>query len=130
MTAQIPGYDYGTPRSAKSPLKMGDLDLLKRTVLFTDEDTAYLKKAGEILAGQIEDILDVWYGFVGSHPHLVEHFANSAGEPQIDYLQAVRLRFGQWIRDTCRAQYDQQWLDYQQEIGLRHTSSKKNRTDD
>lgn len=25
--------------------------------------------------------------------------------------------------------YDQAWLDYQHEIGLRHTSAKKNRTD-
>ena len=45
------------------------------------------------------------------------------------YLQGVRGRFGQWIRDTCRAEYDQKWLDYQQEIALRHTPAKKNRTD-
>jgi len=31
--------------------------------------------------------------------------------------------------DTCRRPYDQQWLDYQQEIALRHTRAKKNRTD-
>jgi hypothetical protein len=31
--------------------------------------------------------------------------------------------------DTCRRPYDQQWLDYQQEIALRHTRVKKNQTD-
>jgi hypothetical protein len=35
----------------------------------------------------------------------------------------------QWILDTCRRPYDQAWLDYQHEIGLRHHRSKKNRTD-
>jgi len=32
----------------------------------------------------------------------------------------VRQRFGQWILDTAAANYDQQWLDFQREIGLRH----------
>ena len=41
----------------------------------------------------------------------------------------MRKRFGQWILDTARAEYDQRWLDYQHEIGLRHHRTKKNRTD-
>ena len=36
---------------------------------------------------------------------------------------------GQWILDTARAEYDQKWLDYQHEIGLRHHRTKKNQTD-
>jgi hypothetical protein len=39
--------------------------------------------------------------------------------------QALR----QWIVDTADANYDQAWLDYQYEIGLRHTTPKKNQTD-
>ena len=31
--------------------------------------------------------------------------------------------------DTAKADYDQAWLDYQYEIGLRHHRSKKNQTD-
>ena len=31
--------------------------------------------------------------------------------------------------DTARAEYDQAWLDYQYEIGLRHHRKKKNVTD-
>jgi hypothetical protein len=34
----IPGYGYGTQEIARSPLTLEDLDLLKRTVLFTEED--------------------------------------------------------------------------------------------
>ena len=34
-TAEIPGYGYGAPDTARSPLGVGDLDLLKETILFT-----------------------------------------------------------------------------------------------
>ena len=54
-----------------SPLGMEDLDLLKQTVLFTGEGERYLRMAGDVLEDQIEDVLDVWYGFVGDHPHLI-----------------------------------------------------------
>ena len=67
---------------------------------------------------------------MGSHPHLLSSFtAKADGKPLGDYLTAVRRRFGQWILDTARAEYDQRWLDYQQEIGIRHHRTKKNRTD-
>lgn len=41
----------------------------------------------------------------------------------------MRRRFGRWILDTSRAQYDQAWLDYQHEIGRRHHRTAKNLTD-
>ncbi len=107
---------------------MADLDLLKKTLLFTDEDVRYLRMAGEVLADQVEEVLDLWYGYVGSHPHLVAYFSHN-GTPNADYLAAVRKRFGQWILDLCRRDYDQEWLNYQHEIALRHHSTKKNRTD-
>lgn len=126
-TEPIPGYDYG--RVARSPFTMEDLDLLRKTVLFTEEDERYLRLGGDVLEDQIEEVLDLWYGFVGSHPHLVRYFAGRDGQPIPEYLAAVRRRFGQWILDTCRRPYDQAWLDYQYEIGLRHHRTKKNRTD-
>ena len=126
---QISGYTYGTAEVAKSPLSEQEFDLLKQSVLFTDEDLRYLRMAGEVLEDQVEKVLDVWYGFVGSHPHLVYYFSGADGTPNPDYLAAVRKRFGQWIRDTCAAEYDRAWLDYQHEIGLRHTRAKKNQTD-
>lgn len=125
----IPGYTYGTAQVAKSPLSDAEFALLKQTVLLSDDDLGHLRMAGEILNDQVEAILDVWYGFVGSHPHLVTYFSGADGQPSADYLNGVRRRFGQWIRDTCAARYDRDWLDYQHEIGLRHTSAGKNRTD-
>ena len=44
-------------------------------MLFTEDDRRYLRMAGEVLADQVEALLDVWYGFVGSHPHLVRYFS-------------------------------------------------------
>jgi hypothetical protein len=81
-----------------------------------------------VLAGQTDAILDVWYGFVGSHAHLLAYFAQD-GQPNMSYLSAVRKRFGQWIHDTCTRPYDQTWLHYQHEIALRHHAIKKNKTD-
>ncbi len=129
--ASIPGYRYGDPKLAKSPVSLADLELLKKTVLLGEEDVKYLRKAGEVLVPQTEAILDVWYGFVGANPHLVYYFGNkSDGKPNADYLNRVRKRFGQWIKDTTDANYDQAWLDYQYEFALRHTRAGKNKADD
>jgi len=125
----IPGYTYGTSQVAPSPLTLEDLDNLKKAVLFTEEDEHYLRMAGEVLADQIEEVLDVWYGFVGSHPHLVYYFTDGKGNANAEYLAAVRKRFGQWILDTCNRPYDKDWLNYAHEIGLRHHRTKKNQTD-
>lgn len=126
----IAGYTYGTPAVPRARMTLEELDTLKRTLLFTEEDAAWLRKSREILAPQVEQILDVWYGFVGSHPHLLESFKSRRdGKPIPAYLEAVRKRFGQWILDTAAANYDQSWLDYQEEIGRRHHRTKKNQTD-
>jgi len=129
-SAGVPGYTYGTGEVARSPLSLEDLDLLERTVLFTEEDKEYLRMAGDVLEGQTDQILDLWYGFVGDNPHLLYYFSNvETEEPDSEYLARVRERFGWWILDTCRRPYDQEWLDYQHEIALRHTRDKKNETD-
>ena len=52
MSNHIPGYTYG--QAATSPVSIADLDLLKKTVLFGDEDAQYLHLAGEVLADQTE----------------------------------------------------------------------------
>jgi hypothetical protein len=120
------GYSYG--QVAASPVKLQELNLLKKTVFFTSEDADYLRMAGEVLKSQTNEILDLWYGFVGSNEHLLYYFTKD-GQPNANYLSAVRARFGQWIMDLCNKPYDQDWLNYQHEIALRHHSSKKNRTD-
>ena len=125
----IPGYTYGSKKLQRSPVTLDDLEKLKATVLFGDDDVRALRMSRAVLEPQVDEILDVWYGFVGSQPHLLAYFSNASGEPDADYLQKVRERFGQWILDTADANYDQAWLDYQHEIGLRHHRLGKNRTD-
>jgi hypothetical protein len=115
---------------ATAPISLAELDVLKKTVLFGDEDVRYLRMSREVLRDQVEAVLDVWYGFVAANPHLLVSFTNrSDGQPNAAYLEAVRQRFAQWILDTADANYDQRWLDYQFEIGRRHHRSGKNRTD-
>lgn len=126
----IPGYTYGKPGVRRSPLTLEDLALLQTSLLFDSQDVEYLRLSYDVVKDQVEAILDVWYGFVGANSHLLESFTNPHdGKPLPDYLSAVRKRFGQWILDTARAEYDQTWLDYQHEIGLRHYRTKKNQTD-
>ena len=126
--SQIKGYDYGKASLEKSPVTMQDLSLLKKTLLWSDDDTRYLQMAGEVLKDQTDAVLDLWYGFVGSNDHLLYYFTKN-GQPNMDYLTAVRARFGQWILDLCQKPYDQDWLNYQHEIAKRHHSIKKNKTD-
>ncbi|HTN86055.1 MAG TPA: protoglobin domain-containing protein [Sorangium sp.] len=128
--SSIPGYTHGTSAVATSPVTLADFERMKASALFGEEDVKYLRMSHDVVKDHVEAILDVWYGFVGSQPHLLASFsARSDGKPLGDYLGAVRRRFGQWILDTSRAQYDQTWLDYQHEIGLRHHRSRKNATD-
>jgi Protoglobin len=127
--ADIPGYTYGTDAVARSPVSLQDLELLKATLLLGTDDLVALRRSGDLLAPQVEGILDVWYGFVGANPHLLAAFSGPDGQPDQAYLAAVRQRFGRWILDTARADHDQAWLDYQHEIGLRHHRRGKNRTD-
>lgn len=124
----INGYDYGKATLEQSPVTMQDLSLLKKTLLWSDEDDRYLNMAGDVLKDQTNDVLDLWYGYVGRNEHLVHYFSKN-GQPNMDYLTAVRVRFGQWILDICQKSYDQNWLNYQHEIAKRHHSTKKNQTD-
>ncbi|OFW98730.1 MAG: protogloblin ApPgb [Alphaproteobacteria bacterium RIFCSPHIGHO2_12_FULL_63_12] len=128
--SSIPGYRLNDPSLPASPVGMADLEELKTSLLFGPADIAALRQAAAILEDQIEAILDVWYGFVGGNPHLLQYFSDPAtGAPVGAYLDAVRKRFGQWIIDTCRAEYDARWLAFADEIGKRHHRIGKNRTD-
>jgi len=125
----IPGYTYGTGEVPPSPVSLGDFELMKKTVMFGEDDARYLRMSYDLLQDHVEEILDIWYGFVAANPQLLATFSTPDGKPIDHYLAAVRERFEQWILDTAKADYDQAWLDYQYEIGLRHHRTKKNKTD-
>lgn len=130
MTNEIPGYTAGARTLPRSPISLEAFATMQKSVLFDDQDVRALRESYDVVKDQVEAILDVWYGFVGSQPHLLASFAHrDSGAPLSDYLSAVRRRFGQWILDTARADYDQAWLDYQHEIALRHHATKKGSTD-
>lgn len=101
----IKGYDYGKAIVEQSPVSLQDLSLLKKTLLWSVDDDRYLKMAGGVLKDQTNDVLDLWYGYVGGNEHLVHYFTKN-GQPNMDYLTAVRARFGQWILDICEKPYD------------------------
>ena len=127
---QIPAYTYGTPVVETSPISLDELRALKVSVGFTEEDERYLHIAGEVLDGQTKQIVAHWRsGIIASIPNLARHSRTPEGEPNPEYLAKSNLRFEQWILDTCLRPYDQDWLNYQQEIALRHTSLKKNQAD-
>jgi len=130
VAENLPGYDYGSAAVSASPVSLEDLELLKVTVGFTLEDERYLRLAGEVLQGQTRAIVLLWRNrIIANTPHLARHSRALDCSPLPDYLAASSLRFEQWILDTCLRPYDRQWLDYQHEVGLRHTRAKKNRTD-
>lgn len=130
QAAKISGYTMGTGEVPQSPISPEEFEKMKSSVLFTDQDIEYLRMSYEVVKDRTDEILDVWYGFVGSQPQLLESFTSKTdGAPLGDYLGAVRARFGRWILDTARAEYNRDWLNYQHEIGLRHHRTKKNRTD-
>lgn len=125
----IPGYDYGTPRAAHSPVTLGELQALEETVGWTNADNEAIAMAGEVLSDQAEAMVDSWRVRIGEHEHLAKWFFGPDGEPDEAYKAAVKKRFVQWVVDTCTRRRDQAWLDYQEEIGLRHTPAKKNKTE-
>lgn len=127
---EICGYTYGTATVAASTVSLEELEQLKVTVGFTPEDERFLRMAGEVLAGQTKQIVEHWRsGIIAGIPNLARHSRTPEGEPLPRYLAQSNLRFEQWILDTCLRPYDQDWLNYQQEIALRHTSLRKNQAD-
>ena len=90
----IPGYDFG--RVPDAPISDRDFELLVKTVNLTEEDFRALRATCEALSRRgdiIDKVLDTWYGWVGSNPHLLYYFGDREGRPIQRYLEAVRLRF-------------------------------------
>jgi hypothetical protein len=129
IAQNIPGYTYGQPGVATSPITPKELQLLKCSAGFTDDDERYLRSAGEVLCDQTAKLVEQWRAVISRHPHLAQYSKRPDGQTDPHYSRDSGLRFQQWVLDTCLRPYDQDWLNYQQEIALRHTSVKKNKTD-
>jgi hypothetical protein len=124
----IPGYDFGDESVPDAPISMAEFERLKDTVMWSAEDDEYLRMAGETLEPQVDDMLDRWLGFLSTFEFMNDYRRDAdTGELIEEYGERSRPRYGQWIRDTCDTPYDEDWLDYQFEIGRRTTASKRTR---
>ncbi|GAB5497565.1 MAG: protoglobin domain-containing protein [Phycisphaerales bacterium] len=126
---EIPGYTLGASHVPAAPITLGELGLIQQSLLMGEEDVKYLRMSRDVLEPHVEELVGVWYGFVGSNPHLLASFSSASGEVDSAYLERVRARFERWVLDTAEAKYNQDWLDYQFEIGRRHHRVGKNKTD-
>jgi hypothetical protein len=127
--ASIPGYDYGTSRSAISPVSERDLSELEQTAGWTSVDAGVLARHSELFRAKAESMVDSWRAVIGAQPYLAHWFVKPDGMPDHAYKASVKRRFVQWVVDVALRPHDRDWLNYQQEIGLRHTPAKKNKTD-
>jgi hypothetical protein len=127
--SSIHGYEYGTPRSAISPVSESDLSQLEQSAGWSAADADVLGRHAGLFRAQAEPMVDSWRAVIGSQPHLARWFFKPDGTPDDEYKARVRRRFVQWVIDVAERPHDRDWLNYQHEIGLRHTPAKKNGTD-
>jgi hypothetical protein len=127
--ASIPGYDYDTPKNARSPVSGSELTRLEQAAGWTADDAKLLAKHADVFRAKAEAMVDSWRAVIGAQPHLSHPFTRPDGAPDTDYKASVKRRFVQWVVDVAARPHDSDWLDYQFEIGLRHTPAKKNATD-
>lgn len=126
---KIAGYDFGAATVPRSPVTLAELALLKQAVSLTDEDERWLRRAGQVLADRTDAVVDAWREVIAANPHLACYYGSREGVPDPAYKAQAGERFKQWVLDVCLRPLDQAWLDYQHEIGLRHTHVRKNAVD-
>lgn len=117
----IPGYSYGDREIERSPVSLEELEQLKASAGFTADEARLLRLAGEVLADQTRQIVEHWRSrIIARIPHLARHSRTPEGDSIPEYQTRSNRRFERWILDTCLRPYDQDWLNYQQEIATAH----------
>ncbi|MCI0419729.1 MAG: hypothetical protein L0312_10985 [Acidobacteria bacterium] len=51
-TMNIPGYTHGTDAVERSPVTLDDFELMKKSVLFGDEDLKFLRLSHDVVKDQ------------------------------------------------------------------------------
>src|SRR5581483_9624718 len=85
LAEDIPGYNYGSPNVAKSPISMQEFDLLKQTAGFTAEDEHWLRIAGGVLESQTKELVGKWRDAISAHPHLAKYSLRVDGQKDSRY---------------------------------------------
>jgi hypothetical protein len=127
--SSIPGYDYGTRKSAVSPVSGADLARLEQTAGWTAADAEVLMRYSGAIRDRAASMVDAWRAVIGSQTHLSHWFVKPDGTPDDEYKASVKRRFVRWVVDVAVRPHDREWLNYQHEIGLRHTPARKNKAD-
>jgi hypothetical protein len=125
----IPGYTFGSAEAVRSPVSLGELGELEQTLGWTSADADSLRTHAALFRSHGENMVDSWRAVIGSQPHLAKWFFGPDSKPDEEYKSQVKRRLVQWVTDVATRPHDRAWLDYQEEIGLRHTPKKKNATD-
>ena len=128
-TVSIPGYGYGKPEIAHSPVSLEELREIESSVGWSEQDARVLQRHGDLFRNNAGRMVDSWRAVIAVQPHLAKWFLDPEGKPDEEYKAKVKQRFVRWVLDACFRPHDQEWLNYQEEIGLRHTPEKKNLTD-
>lgn len=128
--SSIPGYTYGTDAVARSPISLDEFENMKKLAMFGEEDIKYLNLTYDIINDQMDDILAAMYGFSATQTYMQYYWTQKGdAKPDQNYINAAKKRLSQWLLVTAKGNYDQKWLDYQYEIGRRHSRQAKNKTD-
>lgn len=124
IVEQTEGYSPERDDATASIISLADLEKLKRSVGFTREDELFLHLAGAVLADQTRSLVDRCLSTIAETPQLARYSQKSEKPPIDNHSPNIRQRFQHWILDTCLRPYDQNWLNRQQEVALRHSVIK------
>jgi Protoglobin len=106
-----------------------ELREIEQSIGWSEKDAETLRRHQTLFVQSAEQMVDQWRTVIGSQPHLVKWFFGPDGKRDDEYAAKVKPRFVQWVIDVSLRPHDQAWLNYQEEIGLRHLPPKKNQTD-
>jgi hypothetical protein len=98
---EIPGYEFGTRKSAVSPVSEEDLRLLEQTVGWSESDSSVLQKHADLIRHQAEHMVDSWRSVIGEQPHLAKWFFGPDGKADDEYKARVKRRFVQWVTSVA-----------------------------
>jgi len=127
---QIKGYIYGSQEVPKLKITKQELEQLLDSALWTNEDEENRKILGEIIKENMNEILNKIVSYFGSREYLIYYFKDKQGVTTItEYVNNTVDRLAQWLLDICFRPIDENFVNYQYLIGIRHTYDGKGKAD-
>src|SRR5579872_1274522 len=79
QAAPIPGYDYGQPQTAHSPVSLQELHRIEAAAGWSAEDARVLQAHRDVFEKRAEDMVNTWRAVIGAQPHLAQWFFSPDG---------------------------------------------------